>query len=112
MSIRNAKAEEVKNYLGSYLVCKQMIDADSYAKDYGGGESHLCDNIILCAKMGEIEHFVRSLPICREQTLLFNHFLRGHSVEFCGEMMYVSRRTAYRILDSAINLAAEYYTAV
>ena len=109
MSISNAKTEGVKSYLGSYLIFKQMIDADEYAQNYGGCEAHVCENIILRAKMEEIEMFIRSLPVCREQALLFNHFLRGHSIEFCGEMMYVSRRTAYRILNSAVKLAAQYY---
>ena len=111
MSIPNATNEEVKAYLENYLIYKQMLDADEYAQNYSGSEPQICDRIFLRAKMGEIERFIRSLPVCREQTLLFSHFLGGHSVEFCGEMMYVSRRTAYRILNSAIRLAAEYYNA-
>ncbi|MBQ7294449.1 MAG: hypothetical protein IJW79_12010 [Clostridia bacterium] len=101
--------ERVKEYLERYRIYKQMLDADNYAKDYSDADVPLCDGIILQAKMNEIERFVRSLPVCREQTLLFNHYIRGHSVDFCGEMMYVSRRTAYRIAKKAISLASEYY---
>lgn len=101
--------EKVKEYLQRYKTYKQMLDADKYARDYSDKEVPLCDGIILRAKMGEIERFVRSLPVCREQTLLFNHYIRGHSVEFCGEMMYLSRRTAFRVAKKAIEMAAEYY---
>ena len=102
--------ERVKEYLERYRIYKQMQDADSYAKDYGDADVPLCDSIILKAKMNEIERFIRSLPVCREQTLLYNHYVRGHSIDFCGEMMYVSRRTAYRIAKRAIEIAAEYYS--
>lgn len=103
--------EKVKEYLEAYKTYKQMLDADEYARDYSDKDVPLCDGIILRAKMGEIERFVRSLPVCREQTLLFNHYIRGHSIEFCGEMMYLSRRTAYRVAKKAIEIAAEYYKA-
>ena len=105
MSIQEEKAKE---YLNRYKVYKQMLDADEYAAEYSDKEAPLYDRVILRAKMGEIELFIRSLPVCREQTMLYNHYLRGHSVEFCGEMMYLSRRTAYRVLQKAITLAAEY----
>ena len=101
--------ERVKEYLERYRIYKQMQDADRYAEDYSNAEVPLCDSIVLQAKMNEIERFIRSLPVCREQTLLFNHYIRGHSVDFCGEMMYVSRRTAYRIAKKGISLAAQYY---
>ena len=101
--------EQIKEYLGRYKIYKQMLQADEYAREYSDKEPPLCDSVFLRAKMGEIERFVRSLPVCREQTLLFNHFLRGHSVEFCGEMMYLSRRTAYRVLSSALSLAAKHW---
>ena len=101
--------EQVKEYLSRYKTYKQMLQADEYAREYSDKDAPLCDSVFLRAKMVEIERFVRSLPVCREQALLFNHFLRGHSVEFCGEMMYISRRTAYRVLSSAIALAAKHW---
>ena len=108
MSIQE-KEEQVKEYLKSYAVYKQMLDADHYAREYSGKELPLCDAVFIRAKMGEIERFVRSLPPCREQTMLFNHYIRCHSIEFCGEMMYLSRRTAYRVSKAAISLAARYW---
>ena len=101
--------EEVKEYLERYLIYKQMLDADEYAREYSDKVAPLCDGVILRAKMGEIERFIRSLPVCREQTLLFNHYVRGHSVEFCGEMMYISRRTAFRVAKQAIELASLHF---
>lgn len=110
MSIIEEKQEKVKKYLESYLTYKEMLYADEYAKDYSDTEIPLCDGIILRAKMHEIESFVRSLPVCREQNMLFQHYIRGHSVEFCGEMLDVSRRTAFRVIKRAIAFAAEYYS--
>jgi len=103
------KEDQVKEYLKRYGVYKQMLDADEYAREYSDSDAPLCDSAVIRAKMGEIERFVRSLPICREQTMLFNHYIRGHSVEFCGEMMYLSRRTAFRVAKKALEMAAEYY---
>lgn len=105
------KEEQVKEYLNRYKTYKQMLEADSYAREYSDKEAPLCDRVFLRAKMGEIERFIRSLPVCREQTLLYNHYVRGHSIEFCGEMMYLSRRTAYRVSRAAISLAARHYSA-
>ena len=103
------KEESAKEYLNRYKIYKQMLEADEYAREYSDKEAPLCDRVILRAKMGEIEGFIRSLPVCREQTMLYNHFVRGHSVEFCGEMMYISRRTAYRVAKKAIELAQKHY---
>jgi hypothetical protein len=107
MSVNENEIKAAKEFLKSYSVCKQMLDADEYAESYGGAEPRLCDRIILRAKMSRVEDFIRSLPVCREQNLLFCHYVGGHSVEFCGEMMYLSRRTAYRVLDRAHRLVAE-----
>ena len=87
-----------------------MLCADRYAKEFTDARDiPLCDSVILQAKMYEIEQFIRSLPVCREQNMLFQHFVRGHSVEFCGEMLDISRRTAFRLIKRAISFAAEYY---
>ena len=108
MAENTTRYDTAKAMLGNYKVYKQALDADIYAEDYAGGDASFCDRALYRAQMEEIECFVRSLPVCREQTMLYNHFIRGHSVEFCGEMMYLSRRTAYRVLKSAISLAAEF----
>ena len=110
MSVTEEKEQQVKDYLQSYKIYKEMLYADRYAKDFAGAtDLPLCDGVILQAKMYEIEQFIRSLPVCREQNMLFQHFVRGHSVEFCGEMLDVSRRTAFRLIKRAISFAAEYY---
>ena len=109
MSINQEKEAQVKKYLESYLSLREMLYADSYAKEYSDNEPPLCDAVIIRAKMHEIESFVRSLPVCREQNMLFQHYIRGHSVEFCGEMLDISRRTAFRVVKRAITFAAEYY---
>ena len=94
----------------SYKVYKEMLYAGRYAKEYTDtSDIPLCDGVILQAKMHEIEQFIRSLPVCREQNMLFQHFVRGHSVEFCGELLDISRRTAFRLIKRAISFAAEYY---
>ena len=109
MYIQEEKENQVKIYLESYKSYKELLHADKYARDYAAAETPLCDRVILKAKMYEIELFVRSLPVCREQNMLFQHYIRGHSVEFCGEMLDVSRRTAFRVIKRAISMAAEYY---
>ena len=109
MSIQEEKENQVRKYLESYKSYKELLYADEYARDYADTDTPLCDRVILKAKMYEIELFVRSLPVCREQNMLFQRYVRGHSVEFCGEMLDVSRRTAFRIIKKAISMAAEYY---
>ena len=110
MSVKEEKEQRVKAYLQSYKIYKEMLYADEYAYEYAeDADIPLCDGVILRAKMHEIEQFIRSLPVCREQNMLFQHFVRGHSVEFCGEMLDISRRTAFRLIKRAISFAAEYY---
>lgn len=112
MSVTEEKEQRVKDYLQSYRIYKEMLYADRYAKEYADAHDiPLCDSVILQAKMYEIEQFIKSLPVCREQNMLFQHFVRGHSVEFCGEMLDVSRRTAFRLIKRAISFATQYYEA-
>lgn len=109
MSIQEEKEIQVKKYLEGYKSYKELLYADDYARDYADTEAPLCDRVLLKSKMYEIELFVRSLPVCREQNMLFQHYIRGHSVEFCGEMLDISRRTAFRVIKRAIAMASEYY---
>ena len=50
-----------------------------------------------------------SMQNCDEKLMLYNIFVKGHSVERCAELMGISRSSAFRLKKRALVLAAEHY---
>lgn len=105
---KNDKHELVKEYLGNYLLYKNMLESNEL---FSAGDS-LCDTLFARAKMLEIKNFIRSLPPCREKMMLFYKYVRGETIERVGELLDVSPRTAFRIMKSATELAASHYDEI
>lgn len=101
------KRQKVKDFLCTYALYKQWLNADRYECRYMGGETSM-DDVFLQAKMFQIREFVYSLPNCSEKLFLNCHYIRAYTVEKSAEMMGISVRSAYRLKKRALALAAEY----
>ena len=85
-----------KNYFG-----KSEKTLDIEGKKYGLPGSDPDIRI----KMFEIRRFVLSLGNCNEKLFLFYHYIHGESVERCGELLKISRRSAFRLKKRALAFA-------
>ena len=60
------------------------------------------------AKMFEIRHFILDMENSSEKLMLYYHFVRGESIERCGELLGVSRSSAFRMKKRALTLAVSH----
>jgi DNA-directed RNA polymerase specialized sigma24 family protein len=99
--------QKAKDFLASYTLHKQWLNASRYEREYFGAESS-GDEVFLQAKLFLVREFIASLPNCPEKLFLNCHYIRLYTVEKSAEMMGISVRNAYRLKKRAIAFAAEY----
>ena len=102
---------EAENYLKGYTLNKKLIRAERYEEEFGGGERRdlelLGDIPLARAKMFEIRHFIMDMENSDEKLLLYYHYVKGEPVERCGELLGISRSSAFRLKSKALALAQE-----
>ena len=99
---------EAENYLKGYTLNKKLIYAERYEAEFGGSgdDLELLGDIPLArARMFEIRHFIMDMPNSDEKLMLYYHYVKGESVERCGELLGVSRSSAFRLKAKALSLA-------
>lgn len=98
-------------YLRGYQLNRKLLRLDRYEKEFfhtdesdieAFGEAPLAR-----ARMFEIRHFVMGMENSNEKLLLYYHYIKGEPVERCGELLGVSRSTAFRLKAKALRLAAK-----
>ncbi len=100
----------IEDYLRGYALGKKIVAAERYERDYlgGEGECEIFGEIPLArAKMFEIRHFIMDMENSDEKLLLYYHYIKGESVERCGELLGVSRSSAFRMKARALAMAEE-----
>ncbi len=101
-----AEIQKAKDFLASYTLHQKWLNASRYEREYFG-VALSDDEVFLQAKLFRVREFIASLPNCPEKLFLNCHYVRGHSVERCAELMDISPRSAYRLKKRALLLAAE-----
>ena len=101
--------KDAENYLCSYKFCRKLINMKNYEDKYFDTlewESESPAEFSLArAKMFEIRHFILDMSNSSEKLMLYYHFVRGESIEKCGELLGVSRSSAFRMKKRALTLA-------
>ncbi len=105
------KIRQVEDYLRGYQLNRKLLRLDRYEREYfhtdekdieAFGEAPLAR-----ARMFEIRHFIMQIKNCDEKLMLYYHYIKGEPVERCGELLGVSRSTAFRMKARALKMAAE-----
>ena len=110
--IRAEDIREAETYLKGYMLNKRLVELENYEKEYFGDnesewEKDLPGDLSLAkVRMFEVRHFILSLDNCEEKLFLYYRYIKGESVENCAELLGVSRSTAYRIKDKALDIVA------
>ena len=103
--------KDAENYLCSYKFCRKLINMKNYEDKYFDTlewESESPAEFSLArAKMFEIRHFILDMENSSEKLMLYYHFVRGESIERCGELLGVSRSSAFRMKKRALALAVK-----
>ena len=68
---------------------------------------NLGDRPLARARMFEIRHFIMDMPNSDETLMLYYHYVKGEPVERCGELLGISRSSAFRLKAKALALAQE-----
>ncbi len=97
------KEIDIINLLKSYKTCKKFVQAQEYAKTYFDptGTQEISKSEQCEARMNTIECLIQLLAPSEEYTLLYLHYIKGIPTEKCAESMFISTRTAYRLLSKA-----------
>lgn len=117
VTVTKTEYDEVENYLRNYGFYKKLLRMDKYEQEYfNSGYTPLSDirecpsEVTLAhAKMFEVRHFIMSMENSTEKLLLYNHYVKGCSVDRCAELLGISRSSAFRLKKRALVLAAEHY---
>ena len=109
----DASVRRVEGYLKGYALNKKLLRMERYEKEFFGdrsreeGEELFGEGALARARMFEIRHFIMELENCDEKLLLYYHYIKGESVERCGELLGISRSSAFRMKHRALLLAAQ-----
>lgn len=97
------KEIDIINLLKSYKVCKKFTASQEYAKRYfdPAGTQEIIKSEQCEARIHTIESLIQLLAPSEEYTILHLHYIKGIPVEKCAECMFISTRTAWRILGKA-----------
>lgn len=102
--------EDAENYLRGYQLNRKLLRLDRYEKEFFHTDESdveaLGEAPLARARMFEIRHFVMQMKNSEEKLFLYYHYIKGESVERCGELLNVSRSTAFRMKSKALDMAA------
>ena len=95
-------------YFKGYEIYRSMlrhafIEGEIFAD--GAGVDPMGENSMIRAKLFEIRQLVKTMPNGDEKLLIYYHYIRGETVEKCGELMGISRATAFRLKRKALAVA-------
>ena len=91
------------------MISKKLLRAEQYEREFFGGEENEIEMLgelpLARAKMFEIRHFIMDMKNSDEKLLLYYHYIKGEPVERCGELLGISRSSAFRIKSKALAMA-------
>jgi len=106
------KIEEMKNYLSGYKLYRDLLELEKYEREFlrsrKWANERPGDLTLARAKMFEIRHFILGLPNSNEKILLYLHYIDCEPIERCGNIMNISRSSAFRLKRKAIALACKH----
>ena len=109
------KISRVENYLKGYQLNRRLLRLDRYEREFfhtdEGDVEALGEAPLARARMYEIRHFVMGMENCDEKLMLYYHYIKGEPEERCGELLGVSRSTAFRMKSRALRMAADCMSA-
>lgn len=114
-AITAEQIRNIENYLKEYRFQCHLLRLDRYERDFFRTPARIgelpSEQPLARAKMYEIRHFLMSLPNSDEKLLLYYHYIKGEPIERCGELLDLSRSSAFRLKKRALAIAAAHKAA-
>ena len=108
-SVSETEFRMMENYLKGYWLNRSLLRLERYERECFGWQATEEDlpgeAPIARARMFEIRHFITSMTNSNEKLMLYYHYIRGESIERCGELLNISRAGAYRLKKRAVTAA-------
>jgi DNA-directed RNA polymerase specialized sigma subunit len=108
--ISKGEMKKAEGFLEGYKTNKNLYKIDMYEKSRGlvsEWDVESPNELFLArARMFDVRHAIMGLPNCDEKLFLYFHYIKGESVERCGDMLGVSRATAFRLKKRAVEFFA------
>ena len=106
------KLEEMKNYLSGYKLYRDLLELEKYEREFlrsrEWAKERPGDLTLARVKMFEIRNFILGLPNSNEKMLLYMHYIDCEPIERCGDIMGISRSSAFRLKRKALALACKH----
>ena len=106
------KIEEMKNYLSGYKLYRDLLELEKYEREFlrsrEWANERPGDLTLAKVKMFEIRHFILGLPNSNEKILLYLHYIDCEPIERCGNIMSISRSSAFRLKRKALAFACKH----
>lgn len=100
--------KKAERFLEGYKTHKNLYKIDLYEKSRGlvsEWEAESPNELFLArARMFDVRHAIMDMPNSDEKLFLYFHYIKGESVERCGDMLGISRSTAFRVKRRAVEL--------
>lgn len=111
-----AELDDLKNYLSGYKLCKELLQLEQYEREFiedgKRWENERPGDLSLArARMFEIRQFILFLPNTKEKILLYMHYIDCEPIEKCGDIMNISRSSAFRLKRRALRFAFDHFNA-
>ena len=104
--------EEMKNYLSGYKLYRDLLELEKYEREFlrsrEWSSERPGDLTLARIKMFEIRNFILNLPNSNEKILLYLHYIDCEPIERCGDIMDISRSSAFRLKRKALALAIKH----
>lgn len=109
LEITDEEIEQMRNYLLGYKLSRDLLELEKYEREFIRSREWASerpgDITLSRAKMFEIRHFILNLPNSNEKILLYLHYIDCEPIERCGNIMGISRSSAFRLKKKALALA-------
>lgn len=112
---KKTKLEEIeamKEYLSGYKLSRDLLELEKYEREFLRSRAFASerpgDLSMARARMFEIRHFILNLPNSNEKILLYLHYIDCEPIERCGDILNMSRSSAFRLKRKALSLALKY----
>ena len=108
-SVSEEEIRAMEDYLRGYAFHQKMIEMDemerSFFYEVRVSERGSAELPLARVRLFEIRHFIMSMENGMEKLLLYYHYVKGESVERCGDLLGVSRSTVFRMKHRALAFA-------
>ena len=103
--VSDAQIRAADQYLKSYRLHSRILRLTEHEQKKGRADTPW-EEAISRTELFRVRQFVMSLEVGDEKLFLYNHYIRGESVEACAELLGISRSSGFRLKRRALALAA------